>query len=153
MEKWWRAFRCSNVSTPPHVVVNHKLNGYYGWSFDTICSVFAGHVSTARVDLDGLQPRIRILVWTVLQCSLVVIRADRHNHVLAEDVIRRLGHIRKPKDQRTVDNGWLPPHIFLSVFNISACKRLVILAHGFELLVGEVGSKGDGSHVFQARLD
>ena len=64
-----------------------------------ICGIFAGHVSTARVDLDGLQPRIRILVWTILHCSLAVVRADCHGHVLVEDVIRRLGHIWEPKDQ------------------------------------------------------
>ena len=139
MEKWWRAFRRSIVSTPPHVVVNHKLNGCYGWSFDTICGIFAGHVSTARVDLDGLQPRIRILVWTILHCSFAAVRADCHRHVLAEDVIRRLGHIGEPKDQRNCElkritermtcnswlghNGWLPPHIFLSCLQYLCMRK------------------------------
>ena len=65
----------------------------------TGCSVLAGHVSTAGVDLWRLQPWISVLVGTVLTGSLAVVRADRHVALLVEDVIRGLGHIWEPEDQ------------------------------------------------------
>ena len=62
----------------------------------TVFSVFAGHVSTARVDLVRLQPWISVFVGTVLPGSLAVVRADCHVPLVVEDVIRRLCHIWEP---------------------------------------------------------
>ena len=69
------------------------------WMHFTGCSVLAGQVSTAGVNMFRLEPWISILVGTVLPGSLAVVRADRHVALLVEDVIRRLGHIWEPEDQ------------------------------------------------------
>jgi len=107
--------------------------------------ILAGQVSTAGVDMFRLQPWISM--GTVLQGSLAVVRADCHVALLVEDVICRLGHIWEPATL-----GWattVEGFVIFSrlLFNVFACERSVILALGFQLLVGEVGSKGNGFHV------
>ena len=69
------------------------------WVDFTGCSVLAGQVSTAGVNMFRLEPWISIFVGTVLPGSLAVVRADRHVALLVEDVICRLGHIWEPEDQ------------------------------------------------------
>ena len=62
-------------------------------------TVFAGNVAAAGVDLVGLQPRVGVLVGTVLPGSLAVVRTDRHVALLPVDVVRGLRHIWEPGDQ------------------------------------------------------
>ena len=78
-------------------------------------TVFAGNVAAAGIDLVGLQPRVGVLVGTVLPGSLAVVGTDRHVALLPVDVVRWLRHIWEPGDQgkkrkrkhRLTCNSWL----------------------------------------------
>ena len=69
------------------------------WVDFTGCSVLAGQVSTAGVNMFRLEPWISIFVGTVLPGSLAVVRTDRHVTLLPVDVVRGLRHIWEPGDQ------------------------------------------------------